>query len=274
MELHNIHRVGQMNGMTLNVEEQSGLEVAMQERKLEENLVGPMLFWGKIFGTTQDYLVVYNVNPYKEFPEKTYYYCVTSNYLLKALPVLSEEYIALANKITSAYTGDPSFFAFNGDETEAEPEDPDAPPVERFRELHRLSHVVRLIEHDCAVVPRGSWVVDAGKKIIPNAYFTGIGYQSSLEIRSYMHFRRPESLQGVAMMKRPGIIKSTDFFDCVNKDTPSEMWAISTNTQGSITYVRNLYWEGHGFYTVLNGSEYGSVYFGNGVPSYDIAFML
>jgi hypothetical protein len=60
------------------------------------------------------------------------------------MPVITEDYAALASKIIAAFTGDPSFFAYNGEEEEPEPEDPDAPPVERFRELHRLVYVIKV----------------------------------------------------------------------------------------------------------------------------------
>jgi len=74
MELQQLPRVGPLNGTTLNVEEISGLESSMQQRKLEENLVGNMFFWGKIYGSTQDYLIIYNINPFAEFPTKKYYF--------------------------------------------------------------------------------------------------------------------------------------------------------------------------------------------------------
>jgi hypothetical protein len=74
MELHNIERTGGICCMGLNIEEISGLEVAMLQRKLEENLPGKMYFWGKVFGTTQDYLIVYTINPFAIFPDKTYYF--------------------------------------------------------------------------------------------------------------------------------------------------------------------------------------------------------
>jgi hypothetical protein len=35
-----------------------------------------------------------------------------------------------------------------------------------------------------------------------------------------MHLRKPENIQGVALLKRPGIIKTDDFLDCIDKDTP------------------------------------------------------
>ncbi len=63
-----------MAGRGLSTEEYAGLEVSMMQRKLEENLTGKMCFWGKIEGSTQDYLVVYNINPNTEFPEKKYYF--------------------------------------------------------------------------------------------------------------------------------------------------------------------------------------------------------
>lgn len=74
MELKNIERTGMMSCNGLSFEEISGLEIAMMKRKLEENLRGKMYFWGKIFGTTQDYLIVHNIDPYAAFPEKKYFF--------------------------------------------------------------------------------------------------------------------------------------------------------------------------------------------------------
>ncbi len=140
MDLNNVHRVGPLQGQSLNVEEISGLEVAMLQRKLQENLLGKMLFWGKIYGSTQDYLIVFHVNPFDEFPDKKFYFCTTSDYTLRAMPHLPEDYVKQAAVITTAFLGDPSFFAYNGEDPE--PEDPEAPPVERFREVHRLAYVI------------------------------------------------------------------------------------------------------------------------------------
>lgn len=64
----------------------------------------------------------------------------TSKFVLEAFPYLPEDYIKQAEKISSAFLGDPPFFAYNGEDPE--PEDPDAPPAERFREYHRLAYTV------------------------------------------------------------------------------------------------------------------------------------
>ena len=72
--MKNIERTGMMSCNGLNLEEISGLETALMKRKLEEKLFGKMLFWGKIFGTTQDYLIVYSIDPFAAFPDKKYYF--------------------------------------------------------------------------------------------------------------------------------------------------------------------------------------------------------
>lgn len=74
MELSNLERLNPLSGQSLNIEEISGLEVAMLQRKREENLIGKFLFWGKIYGATQDYLVVVLIDTTSEYPSKKYYY--------------------------------------------------------------------------------------------------------------------------------------------------------------------------------------------------------
>lgn len=271
MDLHSLPLIAGLSGQTLNIEEISALESAMVERKLEEKLTGKFQFWGKIFGVTQDYIVVQCMDLYSEFPEKKFYYCTPSNYYLKGLPPLSKEYEILAAAVTTRFVGDASFFAYNGEE--AEPEDPDAPPVERFRELHRLSYVVQKIDHDCALVPGGAIVVDGGKRVVFSPYFSGLSYQTLSESRAYFHFRKPENLQGMAILKKPGFVKPTEFLDCINKDTPKEMWNIGFNSSGTYSLVRNLYWEGYYFYAGVGAAPFGGAYFGLGLKNPDLAFM-
>lgn len=135
------------------------------------------------------------------------------------MPPITEEYQETAETIKTSFLGDPSFFAYNGEE--AGEEDPEAPPVERFREIHRLTQTVLKIDHDCSLVPRGALCVDGTKKVIPTgSSYQGLSYQTSLELRAYLHMRPPENLQCIALLKRPGIIKTDDFLDCIDKDTP------------------------------------------------------
>lgn len=266
-------KISGLTNSALNAEELSGLEVAMLQRKREESILGKFLFWGKIFGATQDYLIVAAISSNDDFPTKKYYFCTTSDYTLRAMPQLSAEYEAQAETIFAPFTGDPSFMAYGGVEPEEVDPDSDAPPVERFREMHRLAFTVKQIDHDCALVPKGAVVVDVTKRVIFNPYFSGLSYHTSSELRAFSHMRYPENPQGIAAMNKPGIIKA-EFLDCITKDTPLEIWCVSHNESGTVAYVRNLYWEGYSFYNVINSAEYGGCYFGSGIPNLDIAFML
>jgi radial spoke head protein 9 len=116
-------------------------------------------------------------------------------------------------------------------------------------------------------------VVDATKKVIFNKFFGGLSFHTASELRAYYHLRYPENPQGVASMKKPGIVKA-DFLDCITKDAPQEMWTVAANSSGTASFVRNLYWEGYNFYAVNGTAEYGGAYFGSGVPNLDLAFML
>ena len=153
-------------------------------------------------------------------------------------------------------------------------EEEGASPVERFRELHRLSYVVRKIDHDCALVPGGSLIVDAAKKVVFSPYHAGLSYQTLSEQRSYFHFRKPENLQGAATLKKPGFVKPTEFLDCISKDTPNQMWNISLNSAGTMSVVKNLFWEGYTFYASVGSPDFGGSYFGSGLYNSDLVFML
>lgn len=59
-------------GVTLNIEEASGLELAMRKRQLDEGLEN-VFFWGKISGQEADYLIVYGYPPSMEYPRKQFY---------------------------------------------------------------------------------------------------------------------------------------------------------------------------------------------------------
>jgi hypothetical protein len=61
------------SGFTLSVEERAGLEVGMRKRLLEEGL-SSIVFWGKIVAAEADYLIAYGMTPSLEFPAKRFYF--------------------------------------------------------------------------------------------------------------------------------------------------------------------------------------------------------
>ena len=62
------------SGNTLNVKERSLLEIVMAKKKREESLQ-EVLFWGKIFGTSADYLICFGVRKmFTGVPVKKFYF--------------------------------------------------------------------------------------------------------------------------------------------------------------------------------------------------------
>ena len=56
MNLEHIDRLSE-HGISLTPEERVGLRIAITQRTHEENLENPFVFWGKVFGTDNDYLI-------------------------------------------------------------------------------------------------------------------------------------------------------------------------------------------------------------------------
>ena len=153
MELRNVDRLAPLSGYVLNPEELAGLEMAMLSTKLLENLNNNLDFWGKIFGKTQDYLIVQYVNNFAEFPAKKFYFCTSSDYTLRAVPPITEDYALKAKTLLSQFEGDPSFFKYTEADEEEEPEEvpnedeeeAEKPKLDtKFREIHRLSYVIKV----------------------------------------------------------------------------------------------------------------------------------
>ena len=75
-------------GLCLNIQEDAGLETALLDGALKNNL--PKLeFWGKITGTTDSYLIAVGYSPEYPFPKKTFFWTTTSEaHELKVMKVL------------------------------------------------------------------------------------------------------------------------------------------------------------------------------------------
>lgn len=277
------------SGMTLTVEERSALQVSMLAIQRKENLSEKLKFWGKVAGETNDYLVAYKLVPSFGFPVKAFYYCTTAqNASLVQMPVLSDDWKAMASAIKMPFRGEPSLpLKGNGAvdeeaaeadaaEAEAEPEDGEEPPPprEQFREEHRLAWTVAEIDHDVAVLPRGAFIVDAAHQVRRNKAFEGLSYAAAGNMGNYFHFRFPESARARACIEKPGIVRAADFLDPIVEDLPNGVWSLTYDNSSTMSLLRSFYWPGFFFFHSLESSEYGSVYFGTGLPNEDIAFML
>mmetsp|Transcript_58715 Transcript_58715/g.110767 ORF Transcript_58715/g.110767 Transcript_58715/m.110767 type:complete len:196 (-) Transcript_58715:272-859(-) len=195
------------------------------------------------------------------------------------MPEVTADWSKMASAISMPFRGEPSLpLMADGSEDAAEAEDEgedgEAAPPERFREMHRLAFAVSQIDHDASAVPRGAFVVDASHAVGKNKSYEGLSYEAAGKLGSYFHFRSPESARAMASLAKPGIVRPGDFMDPCSEDQPAGVWSVCYDPSNTVSIVRNFYWPGYFFYHIIGTPEYGGVYFGDGLPNVDIAFML
>lgn len=265
-------------GFTLSTSERAGLQSSMLQRR-EEEALPELLFWGKVFGNENDYLVCHALCPPQpedgEFPIRRYYFATSSDPTLRQFPVLSDAYKKLAQELPKGmrFKGDPSL-PLDADPEEPEEEEEGKPPPERFRELHRLAYTVAQIDHDVAVTPKGALFLEPSRRVSARRGFEGLSHEAAGDLKNYFHFRTPETIAAAAALSRKGLIRDTDFLDPIAGDKPSGVWSLNYDGSNTQANLKSLAWPGYYFFAQIGGGEYGSVYFGNGLANLDLPFML
>jgi len=258
------------SGHCLSVEEKAGLEIAMIQRKNDEGF-SELYFWGKIHGTTEDYLVCYGMLPSYDHPQKKFYFCTTSNYVLQQMPVIDAELTAKAEKIEGMFSGEPD------KPLEETPEDagddPEAGAKNVFREEHRLAQTVLAIDFDTAVCPKSAYLVAPSHQVTKNVGFTGLSYEGAGQLGSYYHLRAATGAEAKAALEKPGLVRSTDFLDSL-KDDAASSWSVQYNSSKTCSSLRSLVWPGYFFFHKVGTSSFGGAYFGTGQKNNDLAFMI
>ena len=250
----------------------NSLQVAMIQRQQEEKMPTPLSFWGRVIGEENDYLIAFALSAGYGFPNKKFYFCTNQNFTLKQLPELNEEYVKKSEGVGGRFRGDPSFPL--EEPQDPEPDAEEGAEVESFREIHRLANTVRTIDHDVAVIPKGSYIADAAHQIIKNKGYEGLSYAAAGDLRNYLHFRKAESAFAVAALEKPGLPAAGDVFDPITADKPAGAWNINYDGSNTSAYLRSTYWPGYFLYQTIGSADFGGVYFGNGQPNRDLAFGL
>lgn len=159
-------------------------------------------------------------------------------------------------------------------EAESEPEKPQPKQREvRITEEKRLVSVIRSIDHDAAVVPRGAFMLTAEHLVVPNPSFRGLT-SSAGKLKSWLHLRAPETFQKKTLLEREGLSKTLDFLDLVDDDIPKGCWGYVEDKAARIITLRSLLWPGAFAFHVLNTASSGYCYFGTGEKNLNLGFML
>jgi len=240
-----------------------------------------MRFWGRVSGTTKDYLVVFGVLSTSEFPTRKYFYATAPELALQQFPELTPEFTAAAEGLVGTrFVGNPAKLlgadADAGEEEEELDEEGNPKPRKpRFSEAHRLAVVVGRIENECGAVPKGAYAVTATRHVLPNPSFGGLSGSNATSLSSWQHFRVPQHpSRATALARAAAVPGSDDFLDPLSEDTPSGVWATNLDAGRGIARVASLKYPGYFAYATVDGSaRWGSVYFGDG-RAVEIQYML
>jgi len=268
MNIDNLEQLSE-SGMCLSVEEKAGLEIAMVQRANDEDF-STLYFWGKITGLGEDYLVCYGLLPSYDYPQKKFFFCTTSNYVLQQMPVIDAELTQKAEAVEGMFHGEPDKPL---EEVPEDAEDPEAAAKNVFREEHRLAQTVLAIDFDCSACPKGAFLVAPSHQVTENYGFRGLDYAGAGELSNYYHLRAATQAEPKAALEKPGLVRSADFLDSLGSDDAGS-WSVQFNSKKTASSLRNMVWPGFFSYHKIGTGEFGSAYFGTGQKNTDIAFMI
>lgn len=272
MDLSSVDRIS-FSGNTLNPKEQATLAIVIAKKSRDEPDLTEILFWGKIQGTSDAYLICIGLQDrFAGVPAKKFYYLTsTGKPELAELPdQLQPKFVQEAQKhLRKPFNGDP---AVGPDGEEAVAEDDEEGEV--YCEKHRLAYVVRQIDDNVSIVPRGAYIVTPSHRVLKNPAFEGLSHSMSSSLKSFYHFRQPVTLKSMGALERKGLVKATDFLDPIAGDLPFGCWSLKQNASRTTVTLSSLRFPGYFFFSKINSSLYGGAYFGNGIENTDLIFMI
>ena len=264
-----------------------------------------LYFWGKINGEEFDYFIAFGINFRHNygFPKKIYYYTPSNTFKFEELPETfpyhDEDFKktywkALKGKpedIIKKYKEDVP----EGEQNQEPPQenkeeaqqkilDPDAsvddnapkkePPKENYTEKLKLSYLVRQIDIDTCVIPKGALKLTAEHEFRINKGFKGLKQNELNDQNNYLHYRAIINEDKKLFIENVDAIFSEDILDPITTDPVKGSWSIQLDPTKKIANLRNLLWPG--FFAVHQSGTnlYGCVYFGDGKKNADLPFMI
>jgi len=260
-------------GIILNGEQRAALQTSLIVQK-EQYKFSKIYFWGKIIGTKEDYFIAQGAGKNELKDKKTLYShdCIR----WKLINPATEESIEKLDTCRGRFTGDPSHefeckkfkVVGDGDDERIDEE------IQTLKEEDRLAAVVRLIDQDTSVVPRGSVLLTPTGEVTKNRLFEGLAINEAAKLSNYFHFREAQALNEKALITKTKLDKAIDFLDSIEQDQPKTSWSLQFERGSALVILRSLKWLGSSFFHVPETRSFGSLYYGIGELNKDIAFML
>lgn len=143
------------------------------------------------------------------------------------------------------------------------------------REDAMLALVVRLINDQSALVPRGAILKSIDGENYFNPNFNGLSPSEAKDVNNYQLLRSPKIQWNRNVLERPDINYYVDFLDTPDSILPLDCsYSVSYDSGDEIVYIHSLLWMGMHFFHECETQKHGFMYFGNGRKNADLMFML
>ncbi|XP_076660863.1 radial spoke head protein 9 homolog [Halictus rubicundus] len=244
----------------------------------KENHFRRCYYWGKIYGTRNDYHIAYGFE--RDCMDGQVYYYSTDCFDWFLLPNADKCAQFLTPLAINKFEGDPSVVtnAYNTNPPFPPNEDPkkyyEGPIPRELKEEDRLAATVYFIREDAALIPRGAWFKCPSGDVIENPGFEGLGPADCVLFKSFLHARPPQQKWNTNLLTRPDYNYATDFLDTIDLDVPQGGWSLQVLHEKNLVLLHSLYWPGMTFYHKMNRPHHGYLYFGHGKKNLDVVFMV
>jgi len=265
-------------GYTLTVHEIVGLNAGAGKVQFQQKFSN-IYFWGKINALKGTYYILYgdygDQDEAGEFKTKHFFWSLEDFEFFELTPVTEEDELAIiAEMRNTPFSGDPDK-VIGPPPAEAEEGGEETEQKTAVVESMRLAQIVYEIDHDCAVVPKGSHSLSDEQKVVQAPDFTGLSQKDALNLENYSHLRAPTSLEKLRVMVRDDVEwKMNSFLDSLAEDLPKGAWAVRDEGCGSNVHLRSLMWPGYAAFHVPRTKYFGGIYIGQGIKQYDLPFLL
>ena len=146
-------------------------------------------------------------------------------------------------------------------------------PKENFTEKLKLSYLVRKIDYDTNIIPEGALKLVSEHEIRVNKSFKGLNKGEISDMSKWMHFR-PVSESKKKMLEQEDAVFKKNIFDPITDDELKGSWSLQLDTTKTSCNLRSLLWPGYFACHQGNTNIYCGVYFGNGMKSLELPFMI
>ncbi|KAJ0175876.1 hypothetical protein K1T71_009035 [Dendrolimus kikuchii] len=270
----NVHKLWEykelinVNGMMFTSELISFLQNSLTMLQVENHFTH-IQYWGQLYAVDFDYHIAVGITN-DVLNDRKYFY-TTDFKFWSLLPKPKKKYKLLSLLTTFPFRGDPSLKIKVLDEA-LEEDHPDRCRI--MNEESRLAATISNICDEAEVCARGQLIKQPNGTTVISPSFYGLTSSEAKQLKSYLHVRQPQQRWNTNLLTRQDYNYSMDFLDSVDQDIPKGCWNLSLEQNGSIAYLKNLYWPGMTFFHRVRTPDAGFLYVGNGRKNLDVPFLL